>query len=88
MAEHNEVGKIGENLAREYLVKEGYKIIEQNYKTKYAEIDLIAEKSAGGKFLGFGPKTLVFVEVRTKVGENFGTPEDTLNYKKKNKIYI
>ena len=75
MAEHNYVGKIGEDLARKYLEKEGYKIIEQNYKTKYAEIDLIAEKSAGF----FGKSTLVFVEVRTKVGENFGSPEDTIN---------
>jgi len=75
MAEHNFVGKIGEDLAREYLKKEGWKIIEQNYKTKYAEIDLIAERP--GKFLK--QSTLVFVEVRTKVGENFGTPEDTIN---------
>ena len=75
MADHNEVGKIGENLAREYLEKEGYKILEQNYKTKYAEIDLVAEKSS--RFLK--PSTLVFVEVRTKVGENFGSPEDTIN---------
>lgn len=75
MSQHNEVGKIGENLAKEYLEKQGYKIIEQNYKTKYAEIDLIAQKSLG--FLK-GEK-LVFVEVRTKVGENFGSPEDTIN---------
>ncbi|MFA5948493.1 MAG: YraN family protein [Candidatus Gracilibacteria bacterium] len=75
MADHNEVGKIGEDLARKYLEKEGYKILEQNYKTKYAEIDLVAEKAM--KFLN--KKTLVFVEVRTKVGENFGSPEDTIN---------
>lgn len=75
MAEHNFVGKIGEDLAREYLEKNGYKILEQNYKTKYAEIDLVAEKSDGF----FGKPKLVFVEVRTKVGENFGTPEDTIN---------
>ncbi|MEI7424895.1 MAG: YraN family protein [Candidatus Staskawiczbacteria bacterium] len=75
MSQHNEIGKIGENLAREYLEKNGYKILEQNYKTKYAEIDLIAEKSAG--FLK--QSILVFVEVRTKVGENFGSPEDTIN---------
>jgi len=71
------VGKIGEDLAREYLEKEGYKILEQNYKTKYAEIDLIAEKPEG--ILGLGKSKLIFVEVRTKVGENFGTPEDTIN---------
>ena len=44
MSQHNEVGKIGEDLAREYLEKKGYKILEHNYKTKYAEIDLIAER--------------------------------------------
>lgn len=75
MSQHNDVGKIGEDLARKYLEKEGYKILEQNYKTKYAEIDLVAEKSGGI----FGQKKLVFVEVRTKVGENFGSPEDTIN---------
>ncbi|MCX6720996.1 MAG: YraN family protein [Candidatus Staskawiczbacteria bacterium] len=82
MSLHNEVGKIGEDLAREYLEKEGYKILEQNYKTKYAEIDLVAEKSAG--FLG--KSSLVFVEVRTKVGENFGSPEDTINKAKLQKV--
>ncbi len=78
MAEHNKVGQIGEQLAREYLEENGYKILEQNYKTKYAEIDLVAEKAEG--FLG--KKKLVFVEVRTKVGENFGSPEDTINKQK------
>lgn len=78
MSQHNEIGKIGENLAREYLEKEGYKILEQNYKTKYAEIDLVAEQSTRL----FSPKKLIFVEVRTKVGENWGSPEDTLNKQK------
>jgi len=75
MANHNEVGKIGEDLACQYLEKEGYKVIEQNYRTKYAEIDLVCEKSAG--FLK--KPCLVFVEVRTKVGEQWGSPEDTIN---------
>ena len=76
MSLHNEVGKIGEDLAREFLEGKGYKIIEQNYKTKYSEIDLVAQNG----------KDLVFVEVRTKIGENFGTPEDTLNNKKLSKV--
>src|SRR3989344_4029505 len=80
MSLHNEVGKFGEDLARVYLEKQGYKILEQNYKTKYAEIDLIAEKSKGF----FTGKDFVFVEVRTKISENFGSPEDTLD---KRKIY-
>lgn len=78
MSQHNEVGKIGENLAKEYLEEKGYKILEQNYKTRFAEIDLVCEKSNGL----FGKKSLIFVEVRTKIGEQWGTPEDTLNKQK------
>ena len=76
MSLHNDVGKIGEDLARDFLEKNGYKVLEQNYKTKYSEIDLVSKKG----------KDLVFIEVRTKIGENFGTPEDTLNNKKMNKV--
>jgi putative endonuclease len=79
MSQHNDVGKIGEDLAREYLEKKGYKILEQNYKTKYAEIDLIVSAPGGW---ASGPKILVFVEVRTKIGEQWGAPEDTLNKQK------
>lgn len=82
MSQHNEVGKIGEDLAREFLEKQGYKILEQNYKTKYAEIDLVAQKRNGL----FEKPRLVFVEVRTKIGENFGSPEDTLNKNKLRKV--
>ncbi len=82
MAEHNFVGKIGEGLAKEFLEKNGYKILEQNYRTRFLEIDLVAEKAAGV----FGKPTLVFVEVRTKIGENFGSPEDTINKAKLKKV--
>ena len=81
MAEHNNVGKIGEDLAREYLEKQGYSIVEQNYRTKYAEIDLVVKKPAL-----FSKGTMVFVEVRTKVGEQFGSPEDTINRQKLYKV--
>jgi len=77
MSQHNEVGKLGEKIAGEFLEKQGYKIIEQNYRTKYAEIDLVSKKG----------KDLIFVEVRTKIGENFGTPEETINKKKLIKLY-
>jgi putative endonuclease len=71
------IGKMGEEFAGKYLEKYGYKIIERNYRTKYAEIDLIARKG----------REMVFVEVRTKRGENFGTPEETINKKKLRKIW-
>ena len=72
-----ETGKIGEEIAKDYLKRKGYKIIEQNYKTKYAEIDLVTKKG----------KELVFVEVRTKKGEDFGTPEETLDKRKLRKLW-
>ncbi len=70
-------GKAGEEIARKYLEGKGYKIIKQNYRTKYAEIDLVAKKG----------NELVFIEVRTKKGENFGTPEETINGKKLKKLW-
>jgi len=82
MSQHNEIGKIGEEIAKKFLEKQGYKIIEQNYRTKYAEIDLVAQNTC----LPWQEKFLVFVEVRTKLGENFGTPEETINKKKMRKL--
>ncbi len=77
MKKHNlQTGNLGENIAKEYLENKGYKIIDQNYKTKYAEIDIIAERK----------NVLVFVEVRTKTNEQFGTPEDTLTKAKLAKV--
>ena len=78
MKQHNLVtGRMGQEIAREYLEKKGYKTIEQNYKTKYAEIDLVSRDK----------NELVFIEVRTKRGEDFGTPEETINNKKMRKLW-
>jgi len=79
MKEFNlKTGKLGEEIAKNYLEKKGYKILEQNYKTKYGEIDLVARDG----------RDLVVVEVRTKKGEMFGSPEDSLNKKKLRKIQL
>jgi len=72
-----QTGKIGEQIARTYLEKQGYKILEQNFKTEYAEIDLITRKK----------NEIILVEVRTKRGELFGTPEDSLNKRKLRKLH-
>ena len=64
-----ETGRLGEDIARKYLEQKGYIIIDQNYKNKYAEIDLIAQDGDG----------LVFVEVKTRTGEQFGMPEQSIN---------
>ena len=71
-----ETGKLGENIARKYLEQKGCIIIDQNYKNKYAEIDLIAKDR----------NSLVFVEVKTRIGERFGTPEDAINKDKMQRL--
>jgi putative endonuclease len=75
MAEHNEIGKIGEEITKEFLVKHGFSVLSTNYRTRYGEIDIVAEKD----------KKLRFVEVKSvKVRdfENVGSlhvkPEDNL----------
>ncbi len=62
------IGHIGESVAGEYLQRKGYRIIERNYRTRYAEIDLVARKKS----------VLTFVEVKTRVGERFGSPEESI----------
>ncbi|MBU1136932.1 YraN family protein [Patescibacteria group bacterium] len=77
MRDKDRVWKIGEAVARKYLENKGYEILEQNYRTRYAEIDLVAQKN----------EVLVFIEVRTKTGELFGSPEETINRKKLKRIW-
>ena len=62
----------------------GYSILEQNYRTKRAEIDIIARFHQG--FWGLGKHLLVFVEVRTKHDEQYGSPEETIDYKKRMRL--
>ncbi len=42
MAKHNEIGKIGEDLATEWLISNGFQVIERNYRKKWGEIDIVA----------------------------------------------
>lgn len=69
-------GKCGEDFAAQYLKLHGYKILEQNYRNKIGEIDIIAKRK----------KTLVFVEVKTRKSSEFGTPAEAVTYYKKQKI--
>jgi len=73
-----EKGNLGEGIARRYLENKGYIIVDQNYRNKYGEIDLIAKEKNNDN--------LVFIEVKTRMGEQFGTPEDAINFKKKAKL--
>lgn len=66
MAQHNELGKIGEQLAADYLVSKGYEIICRNYFFQKAEIDIIAKHK----------DMMVCVEVKTRNSDFFGDPQD------------
>ena len=72
MAEHNELGKLGEELAAEYLLKNGYVILETNWVFQKAEIDILAQKE----------NTLAVVEVKTRSSTDFGLPQDFVKSKK------
>lgn len=66
------VGKFGENLAKDYLLRQGYKIISLNQKIGFKEIDIIAR-------IG---KMLVFVEVKTRLSSVLGGAEDAFDFRK------
>lgn len=78
------VGKFGEELARSYLVRHGYKIIDYNVKTSYQEIDIIAKLN----------DILVFVEVKTRTSDKFGRADEAVtsvkasNFKKAINYYL
>ena len=72
MAQHNELGKKGEQLAIEYLIKKGYTIRDKNWRFQKAEVDIIAQKE----------NILAVVEVKTRSTDYFGNPQDFVNPKK------
>lgn len=66
MAKHNELGKKGEQLAVDFLLKRGYTIVERNYRFDKAEVDIIAQIK----------DTLAIIEVKTRSTADFGNPQD------------
>jgi putative endonuclease len=70
------IGHNAELAAESELIRQGYTIIESNWRCKSGEIDRIAKDKG----------TLVFVEVRYKKNFNFGTPAETIDLKKQKKI--
>lgn len=72
MAEHNDFGKLGEELAVDYLTGKGYEILERNWRNIHKEIDIIAKE---GKFL-------VIVEVKTRQTDEYGEPDVAVTRKK------
>lgn len=65
--------KLGEDKACNFLQKKGFKIIERNFRKGYGEIDIIAIDS-----LNQEEKTLVFIEVKTRKSNSFGSPLEAI----------
>jgi putative endonuclease len=68
MGKSTDIGNLAEELAKDYLTKQGLRFIEHQYRSKVGEIDLIMQDQ----------QTLVFVEVRYRETDEFGSPEETI----------
>ena len=71
-----DIGALGEKIAAKYLTGSGYRIREKNFRSREGEIDIIAEKD----------EFLVFIEVRTRTGNSYGTPEESVTAQKKERL--
>jgi putative endonuclease len=71
-----ETGILGEKLAKDFLKKRGYRIIETNYRCRQGEIDIVARQK----------DCLVFIEVRTKSTHSYGSPEESITPAKRAKM--
>lgn len=76
MTDKIKTGKDGEMAAEQFLKKCGYKIVERNYRTRSGEIDLIALDN----------KVIVFVEVKTRTQERYGTPAEAVDSRKQSRM--
>lgn len=72
-------GKLGEQIARDYLIKKGYEILDTNFRySRYGEIDIIAFKNS----------IICFVEVKYRTSNTFGTPLEAITKSKLEKIQL
>src|SRR4051812_3319117 len=71
-------GASAEQLAADFLVERGFQILERNFTVKGGEIDLVCDDAG----------TLVFVEVRARRADDFGTPEETIGATKRRRIIL
>lgn len=76
MAEHNDTGLKGEQLACQHLETEGYQVLEINWRHKNTEIDIIAKQGS----------TLIIAEVKTRSSNFFGEPETFVNREKQRNL--
>jgi len=76
MTHNQRIGEFGETLAKNYLIKYGYKIVDVNVKLSYQELDIVALKN----------KQIVFVEVKTRISQFYGPAENAFQFTKLEKF--
>lgn len=76
MAEHNILGRIGEEKAANLLIGKGYRVLERNWKIGDLEMDIIAQDG----------DTIVFVEVKTRKSDRWGNPEQAVDEIRKRRL--
>ncbi len=70
------LGTRGEDIAAAHLQAQGLRVVERNVRTRYGEVDIVAEDG----------DTLAFVEVRTRRSASFGTPEESITLRKRRRL--
>ena len=72
----SQLGARGEGIARAYLKMKGYKIVANNFRCQWGEVDIIA----------WDGRCLAFVEVRTRRSLGYGTPEESISKRKRDRL--
>jgi putative endonuclease len=70
------LGRLGEDIAASYLVRNGYTILDRNFKARYGELDIVALQK----------NTLVCVEVKTRINRAYGYPEEAVTPRKLHEV--
>lgn len=69
---HTELGRVGEEKGRKYLLENGYRILNTNFRTRFGEIDIVAALQ----------DTIIFIEIKTRKSIQYGLPREAVNFHK------
>ena len=70
------IGDYGENIAHDFLINNGYNILDMNYSNRYGEIDIICRSN----------NLIIFCEVKSRYTNSFGSPMESVTYSKQKQI--
>lgn len=73
---NKEIGTYGESIAKNFLITNGYKILDMNFRNKYGEIDIICKLN----------NIIIFCEIKSRYTNSFGSPIESITYYKQKQI--